>query len=258
MMALGAGAIVMGAGPAFAHVRSGAGAALFWIMAVMIFAPKFASSLNVLGGLVRFSYGGSLRFLLNIGGEIVFSFCCRRSSPSVKPCFCSGCWFSGAAARGAVSRAKVTPYPGAWRGISFGRIRLRGSAILGIVALRYARRLALRLAGRRRPRAVRTLRRRHVDAVGRRVVHEARHRADSGRDGTAARSRRIGPSRVRDCGGASSVEDFCRRFAPGGLRVFLVKNRNRDKMVFGQGKIVLSELRLGSDRRTVGNDILSH
>jgi membrane glycosyltransferase len=79
MMALGAVAIASGAtvtGP-----RTGASAALFWIMVIMIFAPKIASSLDVLATpSARRAYGGSVRFLMNIAAEALFSF---LSSPVV-------------------------------------------------------------------------------------------------------------------------------------------------------------------------------
>ena len=74
MMALGVIAIASGGAPSV-PVRSGAGAALFWIMVVMIFAPKIASSLDVLARpSARRGFGGALRFLLNVAAEALFSF----------------------------------------------------------------------------------------------------------------------------------------------------------------------------------------
>ncbi len=53
----------------------GAGAALFKIVLAMIFAPKAASSFDVLmRRSARRSYGGTARFVLNAAGEILFSF----------------------------------------------------------------------------------------------------------------------------------------------------------------------------------------
>jgi membrane glycosyltransferase len=58
-----------------AHVRLGAGGALFATILLMIFAPKIASSVDVLmRRAARRSYGGTARFVLNVVSEIVFSF----------------------------------------------------------------------------------------------------------------------------------------------------------------------------------------
>ena len=57
------------------QIRSGAGAALFAIMMLMIFAPKIASVLDVLMRRpARPSYGGGAQFILNVASETLFSF----------------------------------------------------------------------------------------------------------------------------------------------------------------------------------------
>ncbi len=57
------------------QIRSGAGAALFAIMMLMIFAPKIASVLDVLMRWpARPSYGGGAQFILNVASETLFSF----------------------------------------------------------------------------------------------------------------------------------------------------------------------------------------
>ncbi len=77
MVALGAVAIALAGGSAApaAEVRPAAGAPLFAIMLVMIFAPKIASGLDVLmRRSARRSYGGAALFLLNMACETLFSF----------------------------------------------------------------------------------------------------------------------------------------------------------------------------------------
>jgi membrane glycosyltransferase len=75
LLTLGAVTIALADAPGAAAVGSGAGAALFSIMLVMIFAPKIASSLDVLTRRsARRSYGGAARFLFNVAAETLFSF----------------------------------------------------------------------------------------------------------------------------------------------------------------------------------------
>jgi membrane glycosyltransferase len=58
-----------------AGVGLGVGSALFAIMLLMIFAPKIASSADVLmRRSVRRSYGGAAQFILNVASETLFSF----------------------------------------------------------------------------------------------------------------------------------------------------------------------------------------
>jgi membrane glycosyltransferase len=77
LMTIGAVAIAVAdrsSAPA-AHVRPGAGAALFAIMLLMIFAPKIASSVDVLRRRpARRSYGGTAQFVLSVASETLFSF----------------------------------------------------------------------------------------------------------------------------------------------------------------------------------------
>jgi membrane glycosyltransferase len=76
MVATGAVAIAFAdtAAPPAAHLRPGAGSALFAIILMMIFAPKIASSIDVLmRRSARRSYGGAASFLLNVVGETLFS-----------------------------------------------------------------------------------------------------------------------------------------------------------------------------------------
>ncbi|MGA2045107.1 MAG: glucans biosynthesis glucosyltransferase MdoH [Roseiarcus sp.] len=71
MVAIGAVAFA----DAAAQARPGAGSALFAIVLLMIFAPKLASSLDVLmRRSARRSYGGAAQFILNVAGETLFSF----------------------------------------------------------------------------------------------------------------------------------------------------------------------------------------
>jgi membrane glycosyltransferase len=77
LLAIGAIEIVLAdiAGVPVVHVTSRAGAALLSIMLVMIFAPKLASSFDVLmRRSARRSYGGVARFTSNVASEILFSF----------------------------------------------------------------------------------------------------------------------------------------------------------------------------------------
>jgi membrane glycosyltransferase len=77
LLAIGAVEIVLAgiAGVPVVHVTSRAGAALLSIMLVMIFAPKLASSFDVLTRRsARRSYGGGARFASNVASEILFSF----------------------------------------------------------------------------------------------------------------------------------------------------------------------------------------
>jgi len=77
MVTIGAVAIAVAgksSAPA-AHIRPGAGAALFAIMLLMIFAPKIASSVDALmRRSARRSYGGTAHFILNVASETLFSF----------------------------------------------------------------------------------------------------------------------------------------------------------------------------------------
>jgi len=58
-----------------ARAGFGVGSALFAIMLLMIFAPKIASSADVLmRRSVRRSYGGAVQFILNVASETLFSF----------------------------------------------------------------------------------------------------------------------------------------------------------------------------------------
>jgi membrane glycosyltransferase len=77
LLAIGAVEIVLAgiAGVPVVHVTSRAGAALLSIMLVMIFAPKLASSFDVLRRRsARRSYGGGARFASNVASEMLFSF----------------------------------------------------------------------------------------------------------------------------------------------------------------------------------------
>jgi membrane glycosyltransferase len=75
MIAIGAVVIAFGDAPTAAYVWSGAGAALFSIILLMIFAPKIASSLDVLmRRSARQAYGGGIRFVFNVLVETLFSF----------------------------------------------------------------------------------------------------------------------------------------------------------------------------------------
>jgi membrane glycosyltransferase len=77
LLAIGAVEIALAgiAGVPVVHATSGAGAALLSIMLVMIFAPKLASSFDVLRRRsARRSYGGGARFTSNVAAEILFSF----------------------------------------------------------------------------------------------------------------------------------------------------------------------------------------
>ena len=78
MVAVGAFAVAFADAPVAAraaHVRPGVGSALFVIMLLMIFAPKIASSVDVLlrRSACR-SYGGAARFVSNVASETLFSF----------------------------------------------------------------------------------------------------------------------------------------------------------------------------------------
>jgi membrane glycosyltransferase len=76
-VAIGAFAVAIADAPAAtaAHVRPGVGSALFVFMLIMIFAPKIASSVDVLvSRSARRSYGGAARFVSNVVSEILFSF----------------------------------------------------------------------------------------------------------------------------------------------------------------------------------------
>ncbi|MGD0719697.1 MAG: glucans biosynthesis glucosyltransferase MdoH [Roseiarcus sp.] len=75
LVAIGALAIAFAdAAGAAAQTRPGAGSALFAIVLSMIFAPKLASSLDVLmRRSARRSYGGAAQFILNVAGETLFS-----------------------------------------------------------------------------------------------------------------------------------------------------------------------------------------
>ncbi len=73
MVAIGAVTIALGRAPD--RLWSGAGAILFAIIMVMIFAPKIASSLDVLARApARRSYGGAAQFIGNVAAETLFSF----------------------------------------------------------------------------------------------------------------------------------------------------------------------------------------
>jgi membrane glycosyltransferase len=77
MVALGAVAIALAGNSAapVAEVRPAAGAPLFAIILVMIFAPKIASGLDVLMRRpARQSYGGAALFVVNMACETLFSF----------------------------------------------------------------------------------------------------------------------------------------------------------------------------------------
>lgn len=77
MVAIGALSVALAdtAAAPIAYGTPGAGAALFWIILLMIFAPKAASSFDVLmRRSARCSYGGVAQFVLNAAGEILFSF----------------------------------------------------------------------------------------------------------------------------------------------------------------------------------------
>ena len=136
MMALGVVAIASGTTPSV-PVTSGAGAALFWIMVVMIFAPKLASSLDVLARpSVRRAYGGSLCFLFNVAVELLFSFLLSPVVAFSQAIFLfrllalrrGGAWASQLRESHAVR----------WReaGARFWPHALAGLAILGLVATR--------------------------------------------------------------------------------------------------------------------------
>ncbi len=76
LVAIGTLAIAVADAPSAsaAQVRPGVGAALFAIMLLMIFAPKVASSVDVLMRFsARRSYGGAAQFVLNVAGETLFS-----------------------------------------------------------------------------------------------------------------------------------------------------------------------------------------
>jgi membrane glycosyltransferase len=77
LVAIGAIAIALAdtATASAAHVRPGAGSALFAIILLMIFAPKIASSVDVLmRRSARRSYGGAAQFILSVASEMLFSF----------------------------------------------------------------------------------------------------------------------------------------------------------------------------------------
>jgi membrane glycosyltransferase len=136
IMALGMIAVSAGVASAVS-VRSGAGAALFWIMLVMVFAPKIASSLDVLARpSARRAYGGSPRFLMNVAAEALFSF---LSSPVVafsQTIFLFQLFVlrRGGAWNGQTRESHAVPWGLAWE--RFWPHTLAGLAILALVATR--------------------------------------------------------------------------------------------------------------------------
>jgi membrane glycosyltransferase len=138
MVALGVVAIALAdkSAVAVAGVRPAAGAPLFAIMLVMIFAPKIASGLDVLMRRpARRSYGGAALFLLNMACETLFSFLLSPIMALTHTAFL----FRLLALRrgGAWNRQKRESHAVPWR-LAWARLWphiLAGFAVIGIVAI---------------------------------------------------------------------------------------------------------------------------
>jgi membrane glycosyltransferase len=119
-----------------AYGAPGAGAALFSIMLLMIFAPKMASSIDVLmRRSARRSYGGAGLFVLNVAGEILFSFLLSPVMALTHTVFLFRLFLlrRGGAWNSQKRESHVVPWRLAWA--KLWPHTLAGFAVLGVVAV---------------------------------------------------------------------------------------------------------------------------
>jgi membrane glycosyltransferase len=114
----------------------GAGAALFSIMLLMIFAPKIASSVDVLARRsARRSYGGTAQFVLNVAGEILFSFLLSPLMAFTHTVFLFRLFLlrRGGAWNSQMRESHAVPWRLAWTNL--WPHTLAGFAVIGVVAM---------------------------------------------------------------------------------------------------------------------------
>jgi membrane glycosyltransferase len=114
----------------------GAGAALFSIMLLMIFAPKLASSVDVLARRsARRSYGGTAQFVLNVAGEILFSFLLSPLMAFTHTVFLFRLFLlrRGGAWNSQMRESHAVPWRLAWTNL--WPHTLAGFAVIGVVAM---------------------------------------------------------------------------------------------------------------------------
>jgi membrane glycosyltransferase len=113
----------------------GAGSALFAMMLFMIFAPKLASSADVLlRRSARRSYGGAARFVANVIGEMLFSFLLSPVMALTHTAFMARLFLlrRGGAWNSQKRETHAVPWPLAW--MKLWPHTLTGVAVIGIVA----------------------------------------------------------------------------------------------------------------------------
>jgi membrane glycosyltransferase len=123
------------AGAPAVHVTPGAGSALLSIMLLMIFAPKLASSFDVLGRQsARRSFGGGARFASNVAAEIFFSFLLSPIMALTHTGFMLRLFLlrRGGAWNNQKRESHAVPWPLAWE--KLWPHTLAGFALIGLVA----------------------------------------------------------------------------------------------------------------------------
>jgi membrane glycosyltransferase len=118
------------------HVTPGAGSALLSIMLLMIFAPKLASSFDVLGRRsARRSFGGGARFASNVAAEIFFSFLLSPIMALTHTGFMLRLFVlrRGGAWNNQKRESHAVPWPLAWE--KLWPHTLAGFALIGLIAV---------------------------------------------------------------------------------------------------------------------------